>query len=288
VYDEVACPNDVCAPLGGTVVPVVAANDVTGIDFTLQPDPTKAPPTRTIFLNRCALPGCVVTQGNESSINNTSAIAGATRQLSTSLTDAQFDAFAGCVKDLYAPFNAQVVTADPGLVPHQEVMLGSSASQLGQPSSVGGVSPWRCGDIPNAIVFVFTDGSTPQSLCEAAAQELGHSFGLDHEYLCADPMTYLTGCGPKRYQDVDAPCGEGAPRQCVCGSETQNSYRRLLVTLGASPAIFKDGFESSAAAKLTTDDASKLFAPTSCGSVFQLEPAEAGDGGELWRPRNRY
>ena len=36
------------------------------------------------------------------------------------------------------------------------------------------------------------------------AQETGHTFGLDHAFLCADPMTYLDGCTlPKQFQDVD-------------------------------------------------------------------------------------
>jgi MYXO-CTERM domain-containing protein len=71
-----------------------------------------------------------------------------------------------------------------------------------------------------------------------AAQEIAHSFGLDHEFLCADPMTYLNGCGAKSFQDVAAPCGEDQARDCAqagqydCGYNQQNSVQLMTARIG--------------------------------------------------------
>ena len=277
LYLEQACPGNTCAPLDGTPVDVAAPTDTAGIDFTLAPDPANQPARRTIYLNRCALPGCTVTAGQNSSINNTSSIISGTRNLSTpGFSDAEFAEYVGCMKEMFAPFNVDVTSTDPGAVSHQEVMLGADPAQAGFQFGVSGVSPWSCGDIRNAIVFVFELGQPAREVCETAAQELGHSFGLDHEFLCEDPMTYLLGCGNKSYQDVDASCGEGAPRPCECGSDTQNTYRRLLLTLGQSPAIFGDGFEQPPPAAKRADF-DKVYGPRKSGSVFDpyLQPLGA-------------
>jgi MYXO-CTERM domain-containing protein len=102
------------------------------------------------------------------------------------------------------------------------------------PSGVGGVSPFSCGTINNSIVFTFAVvyGTAYRDICETSAQEIAHSFGLDHEHLCSDPMTYLTGCGNKSFQNVAAPCGEYSNRACMCGGNTQNSVALLDQRLG--------------------------------------------------------
>ncbi len=63
--------------------------------------------------------------------------------------------------------------------------------------------------------------------------EIAHAYGLDHEYLCKDVMTYLRGCGSKSFVDAEAPCGESKKRHCEGGSPTQNSFKRLVDVLGA-------------------------------------------------------
>lgn len=124
---------------------------------------------------------------------------------------------------------------DPGDQPHFETMVAGDPEDVGQPENVGGVSPFTCGVIENAITFDFANlWSDMRQLCEVVAQETGHAFGLDHEYLCTDPMTYLTGCGDKFFRDQDAPCGELEPRDCTCGGRTQNSYRRIVEAFSAA------------------------------------------------------
>jgi hypothetical protein len=62
------------------------------------------------------------------------------------------------------------------------------------------------------------------------------SFGLDHEYLCADPMTYLGGCGQKSFQNVGL-MRQYSARSCNCGGGTQNSVQMLLDANGPADAI---------------------------------------------------
>jgi hypothetical protein len=68
-------------------------------------------------------------------------------------------------------------------------------------------------------------------LCEAALHEIGHALGLDHAYDCADPMSYLSGCGRKHFQDREVDCGEYEPRPCESGM-SQNSHQHLLLHVG--------------------------------------------------------
>ncbi len=97
----------------------------------------------------------------------------------------------------------------------------------------GGVAPFTCGPIENAMSFTFALlYDDMRELCNVVGQESAHAFGLDHELQCDDPLTYLPGCPIKRFQDLDAPCGEFSERDCDCGGDTQNSYQYLLEFLG--------------------------------------------------------
>jgi MYXO-CTERM domain-containing protein len=140
-----------------------------------------------------------------------------------------------CVKDLYSPFDVIVTDIDPGPdTPHFEAMVSGGPADIGMQQGVGGVSPFSCGVIENAITYTFPEavGNQPQIICEIVGQESAHAFGLDHEYLCEDPMTYLNGCGNKSFRDIDADCGEFSPRNCQCGGATQNSVQRIKAIFG--------------------------------------------------------
>ena len=151
-----------------------------------------------------------------------------------------------CVKRLFGRFGIEVVTEDPGAVNHIEaVVTGGASGEAYLESSILGVSP-GCSIIPYSVVYVFGAfyDNEIQQICETVGQEVAHSLGLDHEGLCEDPMTYDGGCGPKTFQDVDAPCREnetGPARNCRCtesgGGATQNSVRTLLRVLGPPEAI---------------------------------------------------
>jgi hypothetical protein len=92
--------------------------------------------------------------------------------------------------------------------------------------------------IENSVVFTFTDVLPDDSrlMCEVMAQEIAHSYGLDHEMLASDPMTYLDYDGARTFKDQMAPCGEFGNRMCgiegsVC-REKQNSVALLESRLG--------------------------------------------------------
>lgn len=178
--------------------------------------------------------GGTYTPGNNNSSTNTSSIINSTRQIQPWGSSSQRAAVLACIKDQFAPFNITVTDQDPGSTQHIEGVVAGYPQDIGMQSGVGGVSPFTCGVIDRSIAYTFAEvyGNATREICETAAQEIAHSFGLDHEYLCQDPMTYLTNCGNKSFQDQDVSCGEYSARSCQCGGSTQNSYQMLLSILG--------------------------------------------------------
>lgn len=212
--------------------------------FVLPPDlPEPLAAARTLYMNKN---GGTYTPGNNDSRTNRSTVIQETRIIPAWQVDAgTWSAVMSCVRQQYAAYDIDVTDVDPGDAPHIESVVAGSPGDLGLPDGVGGVSPFTptCGMIANSIVFSFA-ASLPQSaqvVCEVAAQEVSHSFGLDHEFLCEDPMTYLAGCGAKSFQNTFAPCGEFAARSCAvagkydCGRDTQNSVQLLSQRLGLRP-----------------------------------------------------
>ena len=190
---------------------------------------------RIVYMNRV---GGTFTPGYDDSRQNRSSIAAGTVNLPAwNVSEAGWQQVMTCVQAQFADYNVIITDVDPGNVPHMESVVAGQPTQLNpQLDGAGGVSPWdpnNCSIIENSIVFTFAPlfGNDYQQICEVVAQEVSHSYGLDHEYLCSDPMTYLGGCGAKSFQDVDAQCGEFSPRQCEC-SQTQNSVQMLLSRLG--------------------------------------------------------
>jgi len=205
-----------------------------------------------IYLNKN---GVTLTPGNNDSRTNRSSIIDQTTQISAfEGSAAEWNSVIGCVRQLFAPFDVQITDVDPGNVPHYESVMGGRAEQAGMPQGVLGVSPFTvdCSVIPNAIVFTFTQSTRdyygtssglPETICEIAAQEIAHAFGLDHEYLASDPMTYLDYNGLKTFQNTAAQCGEYQARTCglpgtgvVC-RQTQNSVSMLEQRIGVGDAI---------------------------------------------------
>ena len=188
---------------------------------------------RLLYLNRCR-GGCVITPGGESAQGNQSTIAQTTATLAEfPHGDASWDAVLECVRQQYFRFNINVTDVDPGDQDHFESIVAGSAADLAKDGAAG-VAPFMCEPWPNSINFTFAEtvGNNPQALCEVITQESGHALGLEHALLCEDPMTYLSGCGPKSFQDTDAECGESSPRPCSCGSDKQNSVKHLLEVFG--------------------------------------------------------
>ncbi|MEO7733548.1 MAG: Ig-like domain-containing protein [Kofleriaceae bacterium] len=218
-----------------------------------------------IYLNRCTTAGCTVVQGTTSSTSDPlrsslgHGVVGAFTR-----GDETWNTIVACMKEVYAPFNVQVTEVDPAAQPHFEIVFGGKPQDLGLPADLGGVSPFSCMPyIPDSVVFVFDVwGNNPDEICATAAQELAHSFALDHATEPSDPMTYFPYEGRRHYQDAQIQCGSDCDAQhrsplglactgerfqdhaCACGNgaQTQNDLqivRALFGDLTASPPAVK-------------------------------------------------
>ncbi len=193
----------------------------------------QAETSNIIFLNRCE-GGCVFTPGKEDSRTNRSGIVSRTSNISQwAHGDEDWDRLVSCVRAMYDPFDIVITDVDPGSeVEHFEAVVAGTPANLGLSSGIGGISPFACGVINNAVNFSFANiYNNITEICHTVAQESAHSFGLEHEYLCSDPMTYLNGCGKKWFQDETTSCGEYSARSCDC-KQQQNSYQELLARFG--------------------------------------------------------
>jgi MYXO-CTERM domain-containing protein len=194
-----------------------------------------------IYMNRWG--GTFVGGPNNSATNTSSIVQGTANVTPFGGTDGQWNEVRTCVQDLFSRFNLVVTDVEPTSGNYVEAVVAGSPNQIGMPWGVGGVAPYDpydCDVFPTGIVYAFSDvyinpgNGGERALCETTAQEIAHAFGLDHELLCADPMTYLDGCGAKEFQDVYAPCGEFEERACSCNRSTQNSVAEMFEKLGAS------------------------------------------------------
>ena len=189
---------------------------------------------RTLFFNRR---GGTYTAGDDDSSSNVSSVPSRTSSVGAyEKGDAAWQQFMTCIRDQFARFDVEVTDVDPAAAAHVECVVGGRPSDVQMGAGVGGVAPMNedCSMVERAVVYVFSRVfSDPQTECEVAAQEVGHAIGMDHEYLCQDPMTYLSGCGDKTFQDRLVSCGEYSARRCQCG-EKQNSVQFMLERLGPS------------------------------------------------------
>jgi MYXO-CTERM domain-containing protein len=216
------------------------------------PDTSAAavPPSRVLFINDCKPAGCPITPGNfnradDSRTNVSSIVQGSgTRTLQPySGSPTTWAAIVACVRENYAPFNIQVVTTEPSSSSsYFEAMAAGSPSNVGFSSQTAGVASFSCGIIPNAISFSFLNlnPSDVNDACWTISQESAHNFGLSHEMLGGDAMTYMQNPPRKRFLDQTACIGtQGccAPSQeCQCGATQQNSFQELLSIFGPAGA----------------------------------------------------
>ncbi len=182
--------------------------------------------------------GSVITGGADNPARNTSWIAasagGDVRFPAYSGNARSWQAITACVRDVYRDFAVDFTDQRPNGTGYSMIVVGGSPALLGLNNEVGGIAPSDSEVLRNAVGFVFSasSGNRVNDVCEAIVHEVGHTLGLDHAYRCEDPMSYLNGCGPKRFADVAAPCGEYEARRCDGGAATQNSYRTLMSLVG--------------------------------------------------------
>jgi hypothetical protein len=233
--------------------------------------------SNVIYLNRCAGAGCEIVQGTTNSTSDPVRSSLGHGVLSPfSRSDDVWNRVVACMKDVYAPFNVEITETDPGAQPHFEIIIGGTPQQIGLSSGVGGVSPFSCAPyIPNSVVFVFDVwGDNAEEICATAAQELAHSFSLDHAIEPSDPMTYFPYVGRRHYKNAQVQCGSdcdsngrsplgivctGPQKQeheCACGNgaQTQNSYQLIS-------ALFGDGNDSPPLVKIMSPKVGQAVGP---------------------------
>jgi len=214
------------------VLPPTGGNGATGVQALAL--------SKVIYLNKN---GVTLQPGNNDARTNKSTLAStATSIPAWNVAPATWTATVACMRELFQPFNVTVTETDPGAsVQHIEAVFGGSPGLLGMPNGVAGVSPFTtdCSIIENSIVFTFTNviPADARLACEIMAQEVAHSYGLDHELLASDPMTYLEYTGNRSFKNQTASCGEDTTRPCGINGSTcranQNSVALLTERLGA-------------------------------------------------------
>jgi hypothetical protein len=199
-------------------------------------------PSKTIFLQRNSVD---LTPGEDDAAKGISSVlANASNKPAKSKAwsggDKKWKSLVGCVQKLFSPFDVVITDTRPADENFLMVVVGGKPLDIGITDGhhVAGLAPFHGGVIPRAVVYAFaaTSKNDVQQTCETIGMEVAHAYGLDHEYLCKDVMTYLQSCGKKSFVDADASCGESKKRACEGGAPTQNSYRRLVQVLGPAPA----------------------------------------------------
>ena len=193
--------------------------------------------SKTIYLHRA---GARVTAGVDDSFETRSSVVKGAGLDEVTIpafagTNKRWDEIVACVQKQYAPFDVVVTDERPPARGYVLAVFGGTPSLLKAEKRVGGLAPFNGEPIEDPVVFIFTRGLKEQTraICETAAMEVAHTYGLDHEYTCKDPMGYLGGCGARWFQEKAYPCGEHKARACADGKPTQSSVARLLSVLGA-------------------------------------------------------
>jgi MYXO-CTERM domain-containing protein len=225
-----------------------------GKGYVVVPPPPEGvfiaqPFSNILFLNRCT-GGCTIQAGGQdNSSNNVSTVADGTSALSAfRWSETVWQETLACVQDIFSPFNIVVTDADPGVTPHMEAIVAGTATQLDCSQCVPGVlgiAPvaWDCEYMPRSMSYTFANenyygaGSQTRNvneLCATIGQEVAHTWGMDHEILASDPMTYASYNGRRQFEDAAIQCGEypGQTHSCFCGGNTQNSVQEILQRFG--------------------------------------------------------
>ena len=227
--------------------------DGLGTERIVGPPQAHAVAAKYLYINRC-VGGCTIRKGGYpgDAGSRTSFIPDVPDGTDVTLNEyrwdrASWDALMLCLKEVYSPYDVTVSDMPPAPgTPYNEGIVAGTAAELHY--SASGVAPVTSDCSPFSYVISFTlansIGSNPIALCQVAAQETGHAFGLDHafEYFdgrsaCIDPMSYRGDCGGQRFFRNDAArCGEYSARPCSCGG-LQNSHLKLLSVLGHGTPI---------------------------------------------------
>lgn len=257
------------------------------------PTPATRARSRIVYLNRH---GAVISPGVNDSRAQRSSVVDEQRAIPPwHGSEDAWAAIIACMRETWSRFDVEVTDVDPGAEDHLEAILGGSPGDAGLPSDVTGAAPQAadCSVVEDGIALTFTAilPADPGQVCAVTSHELGHLYGLDHELLAADPMSYVPYSGKREFQSVDATCGETTARPCTCGA-TQNTVELLRTRLGsAGEGVTTPVVEPSTDADTDTEPAvgGCASAPTSGAAMFGVMAAAllGGSRRKRLRPRRR-
>lgn len=225
--------------LAGCVTAPISAEESSGHQrISLRTINAAAAPA-VVYLNR--LGGTYSPGANDSATNRSSIVSRSYTLPAYARGDASWRSVVACVREQFAAYNVAITEVEPTAGNYVEAVVAGHPNQIGLQSGIGGIAPidtYSCRPIERAIAFVFERNlGNDQHLCEIVAHEVGHTISLEHEYKCQDPMTYLTGCGNKTFQNTSEWCGTYAAERCACRGGQQNTHAALLNLLGPSTGM---------------------------------------------------
>ena len=195
----------------------------TYVPRTPTPDMSPAVSSNVIFLDRCAS-GCTITRtGTDDSRTDRSTIGGGTLA-AFNCGDTAWQAVMTCMKDVFRDYNVVITDVDPGSADHLEIKVAGTSANIGLGPDVGGIAPFYCQSYQqDALVFDFANefGCATDEICAVAAQEIAHTWSLDHVVDASDPMTYFGYSGRRFYHDgvqCGSDCTNSAGQLCMAGT----------------------------------------------------------------------
>ncbi|MEO6772845.1 MAG: Ig-like domain-containing protein [Kofleriaceae bacterium] len=224
--------------------------------------------THIIFMNPCT-GGCTVAPGTTNNQTDKSDIGNGTLS-AFSKGPAEWAKVMSCMRNTFARFNVTITDQDPGTAAHLEIMVAGLGSELGQQDGVLGVADYACEQVgqgcstfhANALVFDFANDPAyyesqyglfgANDICATAAQEIAHTWALDHVVDNTDPLTYNSYDGIRQYKDAQkcgSDCQSGqsplnltctgsndktSTHTCMAGTATQNEVQLITSLFGAS------------------------------------------------------
>lgn len=194
----------------------------------------KPDPARTIYLQRGAME---VRRGADDAANGVSSLvaAGTHTIPKYRASNANWKRLTACVESKFKGLDVRFTDARPTGSSYVTVKVGGQQRDIGKAGkAIGGLAPFNGEPLSNVIVYAFDQGGRyrTRTNCETIAHEVGHIYGLDHTYNCGDVMSYLQGCGPKKFVKALTPCGEHEMRDCAGGAPGQDSWSLLYNVLG--------------------------------------------------------
>lgn len=149
----------------------------------------------------------------------------------------EWDALVACFKDhVFALPRLEVVTDDPGAVPHTEIVFTTS---YWNGAGTTTIVPASCRP-DHELEFVFGDAlPTTARACDVTLREFAiMSANLSLGDDCHDLVNNSADCSPDRsFLDQTINCVDDAaqPAPCRCGGTTENTYRALATKFPPCP-----------------------------------------------------